>query len=79
MKEKEKSEEKVKMKSKKEKKTIVALKKIDENSKKFLREKMKEMIGVDLEIVETKEKESQSLEAKATSEDNKKSSQSTKK
>jgi FKBP-type peptidyl-prolyl cis-trans isomerase 2 len=66
-----------------EKKAVVALKKIDENSKKFLKEKIKDMTGLELEIIETKEKESQSLEAKASSAktdtDNKKQSQPPKK
>ncbi|MCX6741670.1 MAG: FKBP-type peptidyl-prolyl cis-trans isomerase [Candidatus Pacearchaeota archaeon] len=56
----------IKTNEKSEKKAIVALKKIDENSKKFLKEKLKEMTGLSLEIIETKEKELQSLEAKAT-------------
>lgn len=47
-----------------EKKAIVATKKIDENSKKFLKEKIKEVVGLELEFTETKEKKEESLEAK---------------
>jgi FKBP-type peptidyl-prolyl cis-trans isomerase 2 len=50
-----------------DKKAIVATKKIDENSKKFLKEKIKEMTGLEIEFTETKEKKEESLEAKTTS------------